>query len=50
MNTKDIKNFGQLKEAGYRYTSIKEELRRNLLQKLMKKKQFLKAFMGMSLP
>ena len=46
MNTKDIKNFGQLKEAGYRYTSIKEELRRNLLQKLMKKETVFEGIHG----
>tara|TARA_R100000935_G_scaffold55682_2_gene85934 strand:+ start:26058 stop:27521 length:1464 start_codon:yes stop_codon:yes gene_type:complete len=37
METKNIKTFGQLKDAGYNYKSIKEELRQNLLQKLMKK-------------
>ncbi len=37
MKIEDIKTFGQLKKAGYEYKSIKEELRRNLLQKLLKK-------------
>ncbi len=37
MNIENIKTFGQLKKAGYAYKSIKEELRRNLLQKMMKK-------------
>lgn len=37
MEIKNINTFGHLKEAGYRYKSIKEELRQNLLQKLMKK-------------
>lgn len=37
MNIESIKTFGQLKDAGYEYKTIKEELRRNLLQKLMKK-------------
>lgn len=37
MNIKDITTFGQLKVAGFEYKSIKDELRRNLLQKLMKK-------------
>ena len=32
-----IKTFGDLKAAGYEYKTIKEELRRNLLQKIMKK-------------
>lgn len=37
MKIEDIKTFGELKKAGYSYQSIKEELRRNLLQKLLKK-------------
>ncbi len=37
MNTENIKTFGALKKAGYESKSIKEELRRNLLQKIMKK-------------
>lgn len=37
MKIENIKTFGALKEAGYEYKTIKEELRRNLLQKLMKK-------------
>jgi magnesium chelatase subunit I len=37
MNIEKIKIFGELKKAGYEPKSIKEELRRNLLQKIMKK-------------
>ncbi|TDI74329.1 MAG: magnesium chelatase, partial [Bacteroidetes bacterium] len=37
MNIGSIKTFGDLKKAGYEYKTIKEELRSNLLQKLMKK-------------
>ncbi|MEZ4857961.1 MAG: sigma 54-interacting transcriptional regulator [Flavobacteriaceae bacterium] len=37
MNIDKIKTLGALKEAGYEYKSVKEELRRNLLQKLLKK-------------
>lgn len=37
MEIENIKTFGELKAAGFEYKSIKEELRRNLLQKLMKK-------------
>jgi len=37
MNIGSIKTFGDLKKAGYEYKTIKEELRGNLLQKLMKK-------------
>ncbi len=36
MNINNIKTLGELKAAGYTQRSIKEELRRNLLQKLMK--------------
>ncbi len=32
-----ITTLGELKAAGYQYKSVKEELRRNLLQRLMKK-------------
>lgn len=37
MKLDTIKTFGQLKEAEYEHKTVKEELRRNLLQKLMKK-------------
>ncbi len=37
MNIEKIKTFGELKKASYEPKSIKEELRRNLLQKIMKK-------------
>jgi len=37
MNQQSIKNFGQLKAAGYEYKSIKDELKNNLRQKLIKK-------------
>lgn len=37
MNIENIKTFGQLKKSEYEPKSIKEELRRNLLQKIMKK-------------
>lgn len=37
MNKDNIKTVGELKKAGYEPKTIKEELRRNLLQKLMKK-------------
>lgn len=43
MEIEKIKTFGQLKKAGYQPKSIKEELRRNLLQKIMKKEP---AFQG----
>jgi magnesium chelatase subunit I len=37
MNIESIKTFGQLKAAGFEHKTVKEELRRNLLQRLMKK-------------
>ncbi len=37
MNIENIKTFGDLKKSGYEPKSIKEELRRNLLLKIMKK-------------
>src|SRR5690554_4853314 len=37
MKIENIKTFGELKRAGYQPKSIKEELRRNLLQKILKK-------------
>ncbi|RDK87113.1 MoxR family ATPase [Marinirhabdus gelatinilytica] len=37
MKTQNIKTLAQLKKAGYSYKPIKEELRQNLLQKLMRK-------------
>ncbi|WP_034258675.1 MoxR family ATPase [Altibacter lentus] len=37
MKTENIKTFGQLKQAGFSNRSIKDELRQNLLQKIMKK-------------
>ncbi len=46
MKIENIKTFGQLKEAGYEYKTVKEELRRNLLQKLMKKETAFKGIHG----
>ena len=37
MKIENIKTFGQLKDAGFEFKTIKEELRQNLLQKLMRK-------------
>src|SRR5690554_8062905 len=37
MKIENIKTFGELKKSGYQPKSIKEELRRNLLQKILKK-------------
>ncbi|MBT0608870.1 magnesium chelatase [Aequorivita echinoideorum] len=46
MNLEHIKTFGQLKKEGYEYKSVKEELRRNLLQKLMKKETVFEGIHG----
>lgn len=46
MKIESIKTFGQLKKAGYEYKTIKEELRRNLLQKLMKKEKTFEGIHG----
>ena len=46
MNISEIKTFGQLKKAGYEYKSVKEELRRNLLQKMMKKETVFEGIHG----
>ena len=37
MKIENIKTFGELKAAGFEHKTIKDELRRNLLQKLMRK-------------
>jgi len=46
MEIKKIKTLGQLKKAGFEYKSIKEELRRNLLQKMMKKETVFEGIHG----
>ncbi|WP_114491094.1 magnesium chelatase [Candidatus Ulvibacter alkanivorans] len=46
MEIEKIKTFGALKKAGYSYRSVKDELRQNLLQKLMKKEQTFKGIHG----
>ena len=46
MKIENIKTFGELKAAGFEYKTIKDELRRNLLQKLMKKETTFKGIHG----
>jgi magnesium chelatase subunit I len=46
MNIEKIKSFGELKNAGFEYKTIKDELRRNLLQKLMKKEMTFEGIHG----
>ncbi len=49
MNTENIKTFGDLKKSGYEQKSIKEELRRNLLQNIMKKESSFEGIHGYEL-
>src|ERR1700686_607322 len=37
MNIEKIKTLGDLKKSGYKHRSVKEEVRENLLKKLLKK-------------
>ena len=46
MKIEKIKTFGELKAQGYEYKSVKDELRRNLLQKIMKKETTFKGIHG----
>jgi len=46
MKTESIKTFGELKKAGFEYQTIKEELRRNLLQKLRNKETVFEGIHG----
>lgn len=41
-----IKNFGELKKSGYQYISIKDELRRNLLDRLKHKQTIFDGIFG----
>src|SRR3990170_3137861 len=46
--TTDIraKTIGELRESGYHVASVKEELRRNLIQKIQHKKEILPGIVG----
>lgn len=46
MKIEKIKTFGELKAQGYEYKSVKDELRRNLLQKIMRKETTFKGIHG----
>ncbi len=46
MDIQNITTFGALKKAGYQYKSIKDELRRNLLEKLLKKETIFEGIHG----
>lgn len=49
MEIEKIKTFGQLKKLGYEPKTIKEELRRNLLQKIMRKEPTFEGIHGYEL-
>ncbi len=40
------KNIGKLREAGYHVSSVKEELRRNMIQRIKKKEELLPGIVG----
>ncbi len=40
------KNIGKLREAGYHVSSVKEEMRRNLIQRIKKKEELLPGIVG----
>jgi len=46
MDYKKIKNLAQLKSAGYKYKTIKDELRENLITKLRKKENVFEGIWG----
>jgi magnesium chelatase subunit I len=46
MNIEKIKTLGELKKAGYRHRSVKEEVRENLLKKLQKKENSFPGIVG----
>ncbi|HEX2608054.1 MAG TPA: magnesium chelatase [Flavisolibacter sp.] len=46
MDIKNIKTIGELKKAGYRPKSIKEEIRENLIQRLQKKEETFTGIIG----
>jgi len=46
MNHPKAMSVGQLKEMGYKPSSVKDELRRNLIQKLKKKEELFPGIIG----
>jgi magnesium chelatase subunit I len=46
MNIKHINTIGELKEAGYKPKSIKEEIRQNLIKKLQSKEDTFNGIIG----
>ena len=46
MNIDKIKTLGDLKKSGYRHRSVKEEVRENLLCKLLKKENSFPGIVG----
>jgi len=46
MNFKEIKTFGELKISGYKSLSIKDEIRKNLIEKISKKEPMFEGIVG----
>src|SRR5215213_321434 len=46
MNIKHINTLGELKESGYKFKSIKEEIRQNLIKKLQNKEETFTGIIG----
>src|SRR5215213_10281081 len=46
MNIKHINTLGELKESGYKFKSIKEEIRQNLIKKLQAKEETFTGIIG----
>src|SRR5215213_830918 len=46
MNIKHINTLGELKESGYKFKSIKEEIRQNLIKKLQAKEETFSGIIG----
>lgn len=46
MNAPSIKTLGELKKAGYKFKTIKDELRSNLIERLKKNETVLEGIFG----
>lgn len=46
MNFKDIKTLGELKKSGYKVLSVKEEIRKNLVEKIRNKETIFEGIIG----
>ena len=50
MNIQNIKTLGELKESNYKPKSVKEEIRKNLIEKSVKKKTHFPELSVMKIP